>query len=68
MKGDISEYQSFDFLSEEEKYEQVYLDFWYSISESEVLDREELNMMHEIMKEVESGKIKTVPRNTGDLK
>ena len=63
MKGDIRDYQSFDFLSEEEKHEQVYLDFWYSISESEVLDRDILNALVQIVEDVDSGKVKPVPFN-----
>lgn len=61
MKGDTKAYRTFGFLTEDEKLENVRLDFWHSINESEVMEKEFLEFLAGAIEDVDSGKVDLVP-------
>jgi len=48
LRGDTSEYHSFDFLTKEEKLVEVGNDFWHYLTESQVEELELLNWLIEV--------------------
>lgn len=53
LQGDTSDY---DIYSKEERYELLYLDFWYSLEEG-VLDKEFFEYLLQLSKQAETGKV-----------
>lgn len=66
LQGDTSDYEIYSEYfkyTEEEKFELLQLDFWYSL-EDDILDKEFVEHLMQLSEDVKTGKVKTIPYET----
>jgi len=60
-------YENYALLNDDDPYEECYNWFWTSINLDETLPKEFLEYLHQLMDDVDSGKVETVPMTLDEL-
>jgi hypothetical protein len=60
-------YENYALLDDDDSYEECYNWFWTSINLDETLPKEFLEYLHQLMDDIDSGKVETVPMTLEEL-